>query len=222
MVADLPHHELPPDFKLPVDFTWGVSTSSYQIEGAVDEDGRGQSIWDVYCRQSGRIANGDTGDVACDHYHRYAEDVALMGDLGVDAYRFSVAWPRVMPAGRGASQRSRIGVLRSPDRQADRGRHRAVALPLSLGPAAGAAGRWRLDQPRQRAVVRRLRRARRPALRRQGQALRHLQRAVGVHAVRLLHGRVGAGNFRSGDAACARSITSTSPMARRWTGCARP
>jgi beta-glucosidase len=82
-------------------FVWGVSTSSYQIEGAVAEDGRGPSIWDVYCRQPGRIANGDTGDIACDHYHRYAEDIGLMRDLGINAYRFSVAWPRVMPRGRG-------------------------------------------------------------------------------------------------------------------------
>ncbi len=82
-------------------FVWGVSTSSYQIEGAANEDGRGPSIWDTYCREPGRIVNGDTGDVACDHYHRYREDVALMRDLGVNAYRFSVAWPRVIPDGRG-------------------------------------------------------------------------------------------------------------------------
>jgi beta-glucosidase len=84
------------------EFVWGVSTSSYQIEGAVREDGRGASIWDTYCGQIGRIANGETGDVACDHYHRYAEDIALMRDLGVAAYRFSVAWPRLLPHGRGA------------------------------------------------------------------------------------------------------------------------
>jgi len=86
---------------LPHDFIWGVSTSSYQIEGAVQADGRGPSVWDTYCRSPGHIANGDTGDVACDHYHRYQEDIALMRDLGVGAYRFSVAWPRVLPAGRG-------------------------------------------------------------------------------------------------------------------------
>jgi beta-glucosidase len=97
MIADIPRRQFPPGF------IWGVSTSSYQIEGAVSEDGRGPSIWDVYSHQSGRIANGDTGDVACDHYHRYAEDVGLMRDLGVDAYRFSVAWPRVLPTGRGAA-----------------------------------------------------------------------------------------------------------------------
>jgi beta-glucosidase len=86
----------------PHDFVWGVSTSSYQIEGAAHEDGRGESVWDVYCRQPGTVANGDTGDVACDHYHRYGQDVALMRDLGIRAYRFSVAWPRVLPQGVGA------------------------------------------------------------------------------------------------------------------------
>jgi beta-glucosidase len=83
-------------------FTWGVATSSYQIEGAANEDGRGPSIWDTYSRLPGKIKNGDTGDVACDHYHRYREDVALMQEFGVEAYRFSVAWPRIMPEGRGA------------------------------------------------------------------------------------------------------------------------
>ena len=83
------------------DFLWGVSTSSYQIEGAAREEGRGPSIWDGFSHEAGRIANGDTGDVACDHYHRYAEDIALMRDIGVGAYRFSVAWPRVLPDGQG-------------------------------------------------------------------------------------------------------------------------
>jgi beta-glucosidase len=83
------------------DFVWGVSTSSYQVEGAVAEDGRGPSVWDTRCRLKDCVANGDTGDVACDHYHRYAEDVRLMQDIGVGAYRFSVAWPRVLPLGRG-------------------------------------------------------------------------------------------------------------------------
>jgi beta-glucosidase len=81
-------------------FIWGVSTSSFQIEGATREDGRGPSVWDTYA-QTGAVANHDTGDVACDHYHRYPEDIALMQRLGVQAYRFSVAWPRVLPQGRG-------------------------------------------------------------------------------------------------------------------------
>ena len=92
--------ELAPITALRRDFVWGVSTSSFQIEGATREDGRGPSVWDTYC-QSGRIANHDTGDVACDHYHRYQEDIELMQRLGIQAYRFSVAWPRVLPRGRG-------------------------------------------------------------------------------------------------------------------------
>ena len=86
----------------PPDFLWGVATSSYQIEGAVDADGRGESIWDRFSHTPGRIKDGSYGDVACDHYNRYAADVALMGDLGVRAYRFSIAWPRVFPSGSGA------------------------------------------------------------------------------------------------------------------------
>ncbi len=88
-----------PDF--PSGFRWGVSTSSYQIEGAVDEDGRGVSIWDTFSHEPYRVGDGTTGDVACDHYHRYADDVALMADLGVRAYRFSIAWPRIQPTGAG-------------------------------------------------------------------------------------------------------------------------
>ncbi len=85
----------------PEGFEWGASTAAYQIEGAAFEDGRGLSIWDVFCRQPGRVVNGDTGDVACDHYHRYREDVALMRELGLQTYRFSIGWPRVLPFGRG-------------------------------------------------------------------------------------------------------------------------
>jgi beta-galactosidase len=87
--------------KFPKDFTWGGATSSYQIEGAHDEDGKGPSIWDVFCMIPGKVANGDTGNIACDHYHRIKEDVALMKKLGLKAYRFSIAWPRIMPAGTG-------------------------------------------------------------------------------------------------------------------------
>ena len=91
-----------PSLELPSGFVWGVSTSAYQVEGAARTDGRGQSIWDTRCRTKGGVTDGSTGDVACDHYHRYAEDIGLMKDMGVDAYRFSVAWPRVLPRGRGA------------------------------------------------------------------------------------------------------------------------
>ncbi|MGK5445953.1 GH1 family beta-glucosidase [Streptomyces radiopugnans] len=109
-------HPLPPErtsvtdpltlAALPDDFTWGVATSAYQIEGAVAEDGRSPSIWDTFCRVPGAIAGGDNGDIACDHYHRWREDIALMKELGVTSYRFSIAWPRIVPGGDGAVNRA--------------------------------------------------------------------------------------------------------------------
>ncbi|MFI0733712.1 GH1 family beta-glucosidase [Streptomyces sp. NPDC021225] len=86
---------------LPHDFLWGTATSAYQIEGAVAEDGRSPSIWDTFSHTPGRIAGDDHGDVACDHYHRWREDIGLMKQLGTNAYRLSIAWPRVMPGGDG-------------------------------------------------------------------------------------------------------------------------
>ena len=87
--------------RLPAGFRFGTSTASYQIEGGVDEDGRGPSIWDTFCAQPGRIKDRSSGAVACDHYHRMDEDVALLRDLGAEGYRFSIAWPRIQPSGRG-------------------------------------------------------------------------------------------------------------------------
>ncbi|HYP19538.1 MAG TPA: family 1 glycosylhydrolase, partial [Chloroflexia bacterium] len=89
------------DSTFPHDFLWGAATAAYQIEGSPTADGKGESIWDRFCRISGVIANGDTGDLACDHYRLWREDVALMKELGLDAYRFSISWPRVLPEGRG-------------------------------------------------------------------------------------------------------------------------
>lgn len=86
----------------PDHFLWGAATAAYQIEGAWNADGKGESIWDRFCHTPGKIHAGDTGDVACDHYHRWAEDVTLMRKMGLQAYRFSISWPRVIPAGRGA------------------------------------------------------------------------------------------------------------------------
>ncbi|KAB2592516.1 GH1 family beta-glucosidase [Streptomyces arboris] len=85
----------------PADFTWGVATAAYQIEGAVTEDGRSPSIWDTFSHTPGTIDGGDTGDIACDHYHRVPEDIGLIKQVGADAYRFSIAWPRVVPGGDG-------------------------------------------------------------------------------------------------------------------------
>ena len=93
----------PPLPRFPGGFTWGVSTSAFQIEGAPHEDGRGESIWDVFCRKPGAIRDQQTADVADDHYHRWREDIELMARLGVGAYRFSIAWPRIQPTGRGAA-----------------------------------------------------------------------------------------------------------------------
>lgn len=88
-------------FSFPKDFQWGVATAAYQVEGAANEGGRSASIWDVYSHTPGKIKNNENGDVACDHYHLYKEDVQLMKELGYKAYRFSIAWPRILPEGRG-------------------------------------------------------------------------------------------------------------------------
>jgi len=87
--------------KFPPDFVWGAATSSYQIEGAWLEGGKGLSIWDAFCHTPGKIKNDDTGDLACNHYHRFEEDVKLMAEMGLPAYRFSLSWPRIQPSGRG-------------------------------------------------------------------------------------------------------------------------
>ena len=129
----------------PRDFLWGVAASAYQIEGAVNEDGRGRSIWDDFCHTPGTVEAGDTGDVACDHYHRYPEDIALMADLGVNAYRFSIAWPRVEPDGDGRPNPKGVAFY---DRLVDALLERGIE-PLStlyhwdLPSALEARGGWR-------------------------------------------------------------------------------
>ena len=85
----------------PKNFKWGVATSSYQIEGAAFEDGRGLSVWDTFCMQPNRVHMGQTAQKACDHYHRFEEDVALMKKKGIKAYRFSLSWSRILPNGVG-------------------------------------------------------------------------------------------------------------------------
>src|SRR6266516_3800227 len=86
----------------PDNFLWGAATAAYQIEGASDEDGKGESIWDRFSHTPGKVLNDTTGDVACDHYYRWRDDIALMRELGLQAYRFSISWPRILPAGVGA------------------------------------------------------------------------------------------------------------------------
>ena len=114
----------------PTGFTWGTATSAYQIEGAWDEDGRGVSIWDTFTQQPGKIVNNEHGRVASDHYHRWKEDVGLMETLKLNAYRFSVAWPRVLPEGRGKINTAGLDFY---DRLVD-------ALPLIVGYGALPVG----------------------------------------------------------------------------------
>lgn len=98
--------------RFPKDFLWGAATAAYQIEGATDEDGRGASIWDTFSHAPGNVLHGDTGDVACDHYHRLGEDLDLMQEIGLQAYRFSVAWPRVQPDGSGSIEQKGLDFYR--------------------------------------------------------------------------------------------------------------
>jgi len=95
--------------RFPEGFHWGTATASYQIEGAWREDGKGESIWDRFAHTAGKIKNGDTGDIACDSYHRYREDIALMREMNLTSYRFSIAWPRIQPEGRGRPNAKGVG-----------------------------------------------------------------------------------------------------------------
>jgi beta-glucosidase len=113
----------------PDNFLWGTATASYQVEGAVNEDGRGTSIWDTFSHTPGKVYRGDTGDIACDQYHRIEEDLDLMASLGLKAYRFSVAWPRVQPDGSGPTNQKGLDYYR---RLVDGLRERSVEPMLTL------------------------------------------------------------------------------------------
>ncbi len=163
----------------PEGFTWGAATAAYQIEGAADADGKGPSVWDTFSHTPGKVHGGDTGDIACDSYHRYREDVALIASLGLSSYRFSISWPRVQPGGRGAGQPAGPGLLPRAARRTRRARHSGHRHALPLGPAAGTPGRGRLGGPRYGRTVRRVRRAHRRGARRPGRPLDHPERAAG-------------------------------------------
>jgi beta-glucosidase len=113
----------------PQGFAWGAATAAYQIEGAVHEDGRGLSVWDTFSRTPGKVRGGDTGDIACDSYHRYPQDVELMAALGLSSYRFSISWPRIQPGGRGPANQKGLDYYRALlDKLADSGIAPAVTL----------------------------------------------------------------------------------------------
>src|SRR5690242_15706246 len=99
--------------RFPQGFTWGASTAAYQIEGAANADGKGPSIWDTFSRLPGTIRGGDTGEIACDSYRRYRDDVALLASLGLNAYRFSISWPRVQPGGQGRPNQKGLDYYRA-------------------------------------------------------------------------------------------------------------
>ena len=147
----------------PTGFLWGTATASYQVEGAVAEDGRLPSIWDTFSHTPGKVANNATGDVADDHYHRYKGDVQLMKALGVKAYRFSIAWARVFPNGSGAPNPKGLDFYnRLVDELLANGIERRHALPLGLAAGAPGSGR-RLGVARDVPRIREVRRLRRPA-----------------------------------------------------------
>ena len=131
----------------PNQFLWGVSTSSYQIEGAIHSGGRGESIWDRFSSLPGKIADGSSGEMACDHYHNWEEDLGLIQEMGAGAYRFSTAWPRIQPLGRG---RFNTEGLQFYSRLVDGllfQRDRTLVMPQPLGSPTSIAGKGRMDKP---------------------------------------------------------------------------
>ena len=177
---------------------FGAATAAYQIEGAVREGGRGPSIWDDFCSLPGRVAGGHSGEVACDHYHRWRGDLDLMAALGLETYRFSIAWPRVQPDGRGPlNQRGVAFYRRLVEGLLERGIEPVATLDhWDLPSARQAVGGWAARDTAERFaeyaglmgeqlgdVVRRL---------------DHPQRAVGGRVPRARRGRQGAGDPATG------------------------
>ena len=166
------------------EFLWGAASAAYQVEGGWDKDGRGLSKWDIYTNEwhitVPQIGKNQTGNVAINAYDRdqYLNDIALLKELGVNAYRFSISWPRVLPAGHRRRQPARPRLLFPPRRRSARRRHQAGRHPLSLGFPLGAAPEGRLPQSRRRRLVHRLCRHRLQGARRSRRHLHHHERAV--------------------------------------------
>ena len=163
----------------PDGFTWGASTAAYQIEGAATADGRGPSVWDTFSHTPGKVRGGDTGDIACDSYHRYREDVALLASLGLTSYRFSISWPRIQPGGRGAVNQRGLDYYRALlDELAEHGIAATATLyhwdlPQELQDEGGWASRDTAERFADYAALDR-RGARRP-----GRPVDHPERAAG-------------------------------------------
>nr|WP_284289527.1 family 1 glycosylhydrolase [Angustibacter aerolatus] len=170
----------------PADFAWGTATASLPDRGAAAEGGRTPSIWDTFSHTPGKVHDGDTGDVADDHYHLFRDDVAIMRDLGLTTYRFSIAWPRITPQVTpdelGPVNPEGLAFYRALVDEPGRRRHHPGHHALPLGPAAGARGRRGLGRPPHRRALRRVRRRRGPRVRRARRHVHHAQRAL-VHRV---------------------------------------
>ncbi len=177
-----------PTLRVPDGFVWGAATSAFQIEGASREDGKGPSIWDTFCRLPGRVAGGATGDVAIDHYHRHRDDIALLADLGFDAYRFSALVATGAAERPGDGQPGRARVLRPARGRGPGGGAAALPDAVPLGPAPSPPGRGRLAHPGLRVLVRGLRGSGRRAAGRPRHPVGHAERAVVRRLPRALRG----------------------------------
>ena len=202
----------------PKGFLWGTASASYQIEGGFDQDGKGESVWDRFSHTPGKIKHGDTGDVACDFYHRYADDVELMSQLGLNAARISLSWPRIMPSGKGTVNQKGLDFYRRVVDEMLAPQYPAVGDALSLGSAAGARRCRRMAESRPRRIFPRLCQRRGQRAGRSREALDGIQRAVDLYDSRLSPGDTCAGTPRH---SARRSRRRTSSISRRGWRCGR-